>query len=471
MNNKLHLFTIVFMVLLMSCNQSKNTQSMNTFTGAKGEVKLINLQPGHFHAALVQKTALPQINDTVYVYASGGPELENYLGIIEGYNIRQEKPTKWTEIVYEGDDFFEKMLEKKNGNVVVISGNNRDKTEYIHGCVNAGLHVLADKPMAINTNDFQLLKEAFDLAQQNDVLLYDIMTERFEITTLLQKEMSLIPSVFGELVNGTEEEPAVTKESVHHFFKYVSGKEIVRPGWFFDVKQQGEGIVDVTTHLVDLIQWECFPEITLDYQNDVEITSAYRWPTVLSKEQFARVTRLDAYPDYIRHYMINDSLIGIYANGEINYTLKGKHAKVVVKWNYEAPAGTKDTHFSIMRGTKATLVIRQGEAENYETVLYIEPEEGFKTDVADGLATDFNTLQEKYPGISLEETSTGWKLNVPDRYKVGHEAHFGQVTEKFLGFLIDGELPEWEVPNMIAKYYTTTKALELAVELNPEKNK
>jgi hypothetical protein len=27
---------------------------------------------------------------------------------------------------------------------------------------------------------------------------------------------------------------------------------------------------------------------------------------------------------------------------------------------------------------------------------------------------------------------------------------------------VDGKLPEWEVPNMIAKYYTTTKALEIA---------
>ncbi len=468
MKNHLHVVAITLMVLIVSCNQSKRTKSMNTFTGAKGEVKLINLQPGHFHAALVQKTALPQINDTVYVYSSEGPELENHLEIIEGYNIRQQKPTHWTEVVYKGDNFFERMMQEKRGNVVVISGNNQDKTEYIYGCVKAGLNVLADKPMAINSDDFRLLYEAFELAKKNDVLLYDIMTERFEITTMLQKEISLIPSVFGELINGTEEEPAVTKESIHHFFKYVSGKEIVRPGWFFDVEQQGEGIVDVTTHLIDLIQWECFPETALDYQHDVEIISAYRWPTVLNLEQFQRVTRLDVYPDYMQRYKINDSSIAVYANGEINYTLKGKHARVVVKWNFEAPPGTKDTHFSIMRGTKAVLVIRQGQAENYEPVLYIEPKEGFKAEVAKGLTNDFNALQEKYPGISLKETSSGWKINVPDRYKIGHEAHFGQVTERYLNFLVDGKLPDWEIPNMITKYYTTTKGLELAVDLNPE---
>ena len=33
---------------------------------------------------------------------------------------------------------------------------------------------------------------------------------------------------------------------------------------------------------------------------------------------------------------------------------------------------------------------------------------------------------------------------------------------KFLRFYREGKLPAWEVPNMIAKYYTTIKALELA---------
>jgi hypothetical protein len=55
-------------------------------------------------------------------------------------------------------------------------------------------------------------------------------------------------------------------------------------------------------------------------------------------------------------------------------------------------------------------------------------------------------------------------LIIPAEYKVTHEAHFAQVTEKYLGFLKDGKLPEWEVPNMITKYYTTTSALKLAKE-------
>ena len=71
------------------------------------------------------------------------------------------------------------------------------------------------------------------------------------------------PELFGTLVKGTTDDPAISKVSVHHFSKIVSGAPLKRPQWFFDVRQQGEGIVDVTTHLVDLVQWEAFPEQTL----------------------------------------------------------------------------------------------------------------------------------------------------------------------------------------------------------------
>jgi hypothetical protein len=71
-------------------------------------------------------------------------------------------------------------------------------------------------------------------------------------------------------------------------------------------------------------------------------------------------------------------------------------------------------------------------------------------------------VQAKYPGIGLKQTDDGWEVTVPASYHVGHEAHFGQVTEQFLRYVADGALPAWEVPNMLAKYYTTTTALELA---------
>ena len=51
---------------------------------------------------------------------------------------------------------------------------------------------------------------------------------------------------------------------------------------------------------------------------------------------------------------------------------------------------------------------------------------------------------------------------IPAKYKEGHEEHFVRVTEKFLEYLTDKKMPEWELPNMITKYFITTKALEIA---------
>ncbi|MGB3585299.1 MAG: putative oxidoreductase C-terminal domain-containing protein, partial [Tunicatimonas sp.] len=56
----------------------------------------------------------------------------------------------------------------------------------------------------------------------------------------------------------------------------------------------------------------------------------------------------------------------------------------------------------------------------------------------------------------------GWEVLVPEEYKVGHEAHFSQVTEKYLEYLVAGELPDWEIKNMLTKYYLTMQAYEMS---------
>jgi hypothetical protein len=112
-------------------------------------VRIMTVDPGHFHAALVQKIMYDQISPDVNVYAPEGPDVKQHLGRINSYNTRPADPTKWNEIVYTGPDFLEKMLPDKPGNVVVLSGNNKKKAEYISKSINAGLNVLADKPMII----------------------------------------------------------------------------------------------------------------------------------------------------------------------------------------------------------------------------------------------------------------------------------------------------------------------------------
>jgi hypothetical protein len=215
----------------------------------------------------------------------------------------------------------------------------------------------------------------------------------------------------------------------------------------------------VTTHLIDLTFWECFPE-TVIKPEDVSLVSARRWPTVLTPADFEKVTGQTEFPDFLQS-SINGGNLETYANGEINYTINGHHAKVSVIWNYQAPEGTGDTHYSIMRGTKANLVIRQGAEQNFKPTLYIEP----VTDISEEDAqAAINKLLSTYDGLALEKSENGWKVLIPTKYDIGHEAHFAQVMERFIDYYKNGNMPAWEVPNMLTKYGLSTKALEIAKE-------
>ena len=445
------LYLLFTVVTIMSCT---STEDSNT-------VKLMTLDPGHFHAALIQKTSYEDIDSTVDVYAPDGPEVNTFLRSIDAYNSRENNPTNWSVNTHLGDNYLQQMISEKPGNVMVVSGKNSKKIDYIYAAVKAGLNVYADKPLVTDPDGLKKLEEVFRIAEENNVLVYDIMTERFEVNTGIQKAFSMVSSVFGELVDGTPENPAISKESIHHLFKYVSGKPLVRPAWFLDTEQQGEGIIDVTTHLVDLVQWEAFPNQIIK-SSEIDMLSAKRWPTILSKDQFKKITGLNSYPNYLEKDKIENDL-HIYCNGEMNYTIKGKHAKVSVIWNYTAPEGTGDTHQSIMRGTKSDLIIKQGANENFKPTLYINSKDnkGFESK----LNLSISELQVEFPGIKAEKISDKvWKILVPDLLKIGHEAHFEQVTNNFLKYFKKGKLPDWEIPNMKAKYYTTIEAYKLATK-------
>src|SRR6056297_2882079 len=116
-------FAFVFAACSGGGKQAGTQEKENMFTGAENEVKLMTLDPGHFHAALVQKTMYEQVDPVVHIFAPEGPDVKDHLARIEGFNSRAEEPTSWESVVYTGPDFLEKMLSEKPGNVVVISGN------------------------------------------------------------------------------------------------------------------------------------------------------------------------------------------------------------------------------------------------------------------------------------------------------------------------------------------------------------
>lgn len=469
---KSYLKIIAMGVLLVSCMQKNNNttgEGETIFTGKEGEIKLIVLAPGHFHANLLQKSSIPQVNNSVFIYAPAKDAgLKQYLSAIESFNHRDKDPTSWETIVYTGDDFLKKMAADKKGNVVVLAGNNKKKTGYILNAVDEGFNVLSDKPMAINREDFLLLEEAYSRAEAKNVLLYDMMTERYDMLNIIEKKLINDHDFFGELQEGTSENPAVYMESVHHFYKEVSGEPLRRPAWYYDVEQQGEGIADVTTHLIDQLFWKCFPEQAISYTGDIGNISSTHWPTEITLGQFTKSTGETAFPDYLQKYLDNSTL-KVYANGTLNFDVKNRHVGLKVIWNWQAPKGSGDTSMSIVKGTKAILKAVQDKEQNFIKQLYVQKPEGLDdNEFSKNIQKAIERIQTDYPFISALPSSTKgeYLINIPEENREGHELHFRYVAEIFFDFLVNRDMPEWEKTNTLTKYYITTKGVEVAKERN-----
>jgi hypothetical protein len=217
----------------------------------------------------------------------------------------------------------------------------------------------------------------------------------------------------------------------------------------------------VGTHLVDLIPWMLFPDQPLDVGRDVRLLAAKRWPTVMSLGDFQQVTGESAFAGYLDS-CVRAGKLEYFCNTQVEYALRGVHVKLDVLWDYEAAPGAGDTHLAVFRGTKADIEIRQAKDENYRPELYVVTHAD-KAATRRALDVRVSRLQQSYPGCAVEDQGRRFRINIPDRFRVGHEAHFGEVTKQFLRYVRKEEaLPAWEKPNMLAKYWTTTGGVELA---------
>jgi len=261
------------------------------------------------------------------------------------------------------------------------------------------------------------------------------------------------------MVAGTDAEPAVWARSVHHLMKVVAGVPLQRPAWFFDVAETGEGLADVGTHVADLVQWTAFPDQTLDYRTDVQILGCHHWPTLISRRNFERVTGEPDFPGFLAG-AVNNGDFEYFCNNSVHYALRGVHVRLEILWTWEAPPATGDTYEAAFRGTKSRIEIRQGKAERYIPELYVVPE---SAEIFAALKSKVEALQLRYPGLAVGENGAEARIVIPDRFRVGHEAHFAQVTNKFAEYFQSPQsVPAWEKANMLVKYFVTTRAVEAA---------
>jgi predicted dehydrogenase len=436
---------------------------------ARSDVQLMTADPGHFHAALIQKEMHPDVSKRVHVFAPLGPDLLEHLKRVAAFNGRSERPTSWDLEVHASADFWERMLRDRPGNVVVLSGRNRPKIDRIVSAVGHRLHVLADKPWILKSGDLPKLETALANADATGAVAYDIMTERFEITSIMQRALVNDSATFGSIVPGTEADPGVYMESVHYLMKTVAGAPNIRPPWFFDTDEQGEGLNDIGTHLVDLVQWTLFPDQSLDFRSDVKVISAHRWPTSIPEADFRRVTGEARFHPSLAG-AVKDGKLEYYGNTLVSYALRGVHARLNVIWDWEAAPGAGDTHFAFYKGTRARIEVRQTRADRFRPEVYVIPAAAnLKAQVLSALQAKIASLQGSYPGVTVEDRGTEIHIVIPDAFRVGHEAHFAEVSSNYFKYLRDpSTLPRWERPNMLAKYYVTTKGTELSRNSPPK---
>jgi len=106
---------------MTACTGNKSKTKESEKMKKEYPVTLMTLEPGHFHAALVQKSMYDEVNPMAYVYAPEGPELKSFLDLIDRFNHRADHPTAWKEVVYDQPDYQLKLTPNHNQLQFLIS--------------------------------------------------------------------------------------------------------------------------------------------------------------------------------------------------------------------------------------------------------------------------------------------------------------------------------------------------------------
>ena len=79
---------IAILFIVVSCSFSKKQAANRMETNDIPQLEIVVLDPGHFHASLLQKETLTDVGDTIRIYAPEGTGVNQYLESIDSYNQR-----------------------------------------------------------------------------------------------------------------------------------------------------------------------------------------------------------------------------------------------------------------------------------------------------------------------------------------------------------------------------------------------
>jgi len=288
----------------------------------------------------------------------------------------------------------------------------------------------------------------------------DLMTGRHSTRAQLIAQVVHTPELFGAFVTHEGTKPAIDIASVHHLYKWVNGRPLQRPAWYYDTTVQGDGVVDVQSHMVEQAQWWVLGEAGGDGARDIVLDTARRWTTPVPLDLFYDSTGLDAYPEVLQP-SVRDGVLQYACNGEIRYRLRGISVRQTAEWRQREPEGAGDLHRLTIRGSRCQVLIRQDEDTGYKATLHLQPAVGVALEPI--LHRVLAQWQERFPGLACAPSSCGVRLLLPPALEPGHESHFALVLNAFLDHLDRGAWPEALRARIRMRYILLARARDLAL--------
>jgi predicted dehydrogenase len=402
--------------------------------------RLLFLDPGHFHATLTLRTMHPRVADEIVVYAPDTPERRDFLALVDRFNQRATNATRWRVDVVTTDDPLARLMAEKRGDVVILAGKNGGKARTFRRLHDAGFHVLADKPWLVDAADL----DDVQVSLAGWPIVTEIMTGRHDVAARVLKRLVDAPAVFGGF---RAEAPGLEMSSIHYLEKTVDGAPLRRPWWFFDVRVQGRGVVDIPTHLVDRGQWLAGGE--------PQLVSARTWSTRVPEDAFRRITAASGFPPSLQPSVESGALL-YECNAELVYRTGDVVTQASARWDLTPPPGGSDNSVLVAHGTRADLRLEQSARTGYRRQLVAEG-----ADVG-AVEAVIRASQADLPGLRGEPRSgNAIEIVIPAALDGGHEAHFVLVLDEFLRTIDSGRWPADVAARTLAKYAVLAEAAKL----------
>src|SRR5258705_2717901 len=371
---------------------------------------LLFLDPGHFHAALTLRVPQTRAADEVFVYARERAELRDFLALVERFNRRSPHPTRWRPVVTTSDDPIGRLVDGRRGAVVVLAGKTGGKARTMRRLHESGFHVLAAKPWLVEPAGLEQGRASL----AGWPLAAEIMTGRHDLTARLVKRLVGAPAFFGDF---RRDGAAIEQESEHCLEKLVDGAPLRRPWWFFDVRVQGSGPVDIPTHVVDQAQWLVDGDTATP-----ALLSARAWSTRVPVEAFRRITGEEGFPRELQPFVDRDALT-YRCNAQLVDRIGRVTRYATKRWNLSPSPGGGDASHNVVHGTRADIHLQQSARTSHRRRVFVEPRAD-AAEVVGALRATIATWQAERPRVAVGPSGSGtYESTLPPSLDGGHEAH------------------------------------------------